>query len=214
MNLLACLLIVGCVAGYASAQSPRTAEDYNNRGLERQNRGDIDGAIEDYTKALTIKDKTVVHATAYNNRANARLNKNDVDGAIADYGKAIELQPNNFENYYNRGIALASKHDYDLAIADFSKALEISPDFATALRFTRHGEKRKGRPRWRDNRLSESNCPRAEILSGLLQSRLRLSGEERYQGSHQRLFDSVGDRAGLFRRVRKSGPGPPGIERP
>jgi hypothetical protein len=34
------------------AQNPKTAEDYNNRGLERQAKGDIAGAIEDYTAAI------------------------------------------------------------------------------------------------------------------------------------------------------------------
>ncbi|MBA2527478.1 MAG: hypothetical protein H0V18_17110 [Pyrinomonadaceae bacterium] len=34
----------------ALAQTPRTAEDYNNRGLERQSKGDLDGAIEETAK--------------------------------------------------------------------------------------------------------------------------------------------------------------------
>ena len=84
------------------SQTPRTAEDYNNRGLQRQSGGDLDGAIEDYTKALSVKANAKVHAVAHNNRANARLAKSDIDGAIADYGKAIELQPMDFENYYNQ----------------------------------------------------------------------------------------------------------------
>ena len=84
--------------GYSNGQTPRTAEDYNNRGLDRQNKGDIDGAIEDYTKAISLKGKSITLATAYNNRANARMSKNDLDGAIEDYSKAIEIQPDNFEN--------------------------------------------------------------------------------------------------------------------
>jgi tetratricopeptide (TPR) repeat protein len=101
--LLSVVLLV-CLPFTAVGQSPRTADDFNNRGLQRQNQGDLDGAIEDYTKALSLKATAKVHAVAYNNRANARLAKNDIDGAVADYGKAIELQPMDFENYYNRGI--------------------------------------------------------------------------------------------------------------
>src|SRR5258708_40329028 len=86
------LLSLICQA--APGQSPKTAEDYNNRGLERQGKGDIDGAIDDYPKAVGLKAKPSTIATAYNNRANARMNKNDLDGAIADYSKAIEVEPN------------------------------------------------------------------------------------------------------------------------
>ncbi len=41
----------------AAAQTPKTAEDYNNRGLERQAKGDIAGAIEDYTAAIARKGR-------------------------------------------------------------------------------------------------------------------------------------------------------------
>src|SRR5882762_5641683 len=108
-------------------QTPRTAEDYNSRGLERQRKGDIDGAIDDYTKALGLKAKPNTIATAYNNRANARMNKNDLEGAVADYTKAIEAQSDNYENYYNRGVARLTKGDNDGAIEDFSRAIAMSP---------------------------------------------------------------------------------------
>jgi tetratricopeptide (TPR) repeat protein len=98
--------LITCLPFTTYSQSLRTAVDYNNRGLERQDQGDIEGAIEDYTKALSLKANAKVLAVTYNNRANARLRKNDLDGAVADYGKAIELQPMDFENYYNRGNSL------------------------------------------------------------------------------------------------------------
>lgn len=70
-----------------TAQTPKTAEDYNNRGLIRQNRGDLDGAIADYTTALSLKAIPVVKATAYNNRANAYMAKNNLTAAIDDYSR-------------------------------------------------------------------------------------------------------------------------------
>ena len=107
---LIALFLVGAFS-ISNAQSLKTAEEYNNRGLEKQGRGDIDGAIADYTSAVSLKAKAGTLATAYNNRANARMSKNDFDGAIADYSKAIELQPADEENYYNRGVALMAKGD-------------------------------------------------------------------------------------------------------
>ena len=83
---LAYLTILTCVS-IASlpvrAQNPRTAENFMDRGLERQSKGDLDGAIDDFTKVISMKPLALVLAVAYNNRANARLSKNDIDGAIA-----------------------------------------------------------------------------------------------------------------------------------
>jgi len=136
-NTVKCLLSLTIAAVFITwttslAQNPKTAEDYNNRGLNRQNSGDLDGAIADYTKALSFKSIPVVIATIYNNRANAFMAKNDLASAIADYGSAIQLQPTNFENYYNRGIALYNKRDLDAALADFSKAIDLQSNFAAA----------------------------------------------------------------------------------
>src|SRR5438067_653383 len=95
------------------AQNPRTAENFMDRGIERQNKGDIDGAIEDFTKVIAMKPQALVLAAAYNNRANARVSKNDVDGAIGDYTSAIEVLPTDPENYYNRGVIFLGKGDND-----------------------------------------------------------------------------------------------------
>jgi tetratricopeptide (TPR) repeat protein len=137
------LLILVIAAVSTSWQTPKTAEDYNNRGLDRQNSGDLDGAIADYTKALSLKANPITLATIYNNRANAFMNKNDLAAAIADYGSAINLAPTNFENYYNRGIALYNKGDLDAAFADYSKAIELFPKFAMA--FNERGNTRIGK---------------------------------------------------------------------
>src|SRR5829696_8982108 len=114
------LLCLALAVVFASWQDPKTAEEYNNRGLDRQNSGDLAGAIADYTKALSLKAKPAIMATIYNNRANAFMAQNDLAAAIADYGSAIQLQPSDFENYYNRSIALYNKRDLDAAFADFS----------------------------------------------------------------------------------------------
>src|ERR1041384_660867 len=119
------LLFLGTVFVFTAAQTPRTAENFMDRGLERQTKGDIEGAIEDFSKVISMKPQALILAAAYNNRANARASKNDLAGAIADYSSAIEVLPSHPENYYNRGSLLLGKGDYDRAIADFSKAIEI-----------------------------------------------------------------------------------------
>jgi len=51
-------------------------------------KGDLDGAIADYTKAIELKPDS---ALAYYNRSDAKQAKGDLDGANADHTKATEI---------------------------------------------------------------------------------------------------------------------------
>ena len=122
LSLTSLILVVAASAWPALAQNSRSnsAADYYNRGNERQKEGDLDGAIEDYTFALTFEPK---FAPAWNNRGVVRYLKGDLDEAIKDCGKAIELKPDYAEAWNNRGNARFDKGDPDGAIADFDQAL-------------------------------------------------------------------------------------------
>src|SRR5437660_796308 len=69
-------------------QTPTTAADYFNRGIHRQDLGDLDGAIADYTKAIEIDPRD---AQAYENLGLALLTKGKDQEAEQDFKKAIEL---------------------------------------------------------------------------------------------------------------------------
>jgi tetratricopeptide (TPR) repeat protein len=106
------------------------AADLLNRGVEKFHKGDLDGAIADYSKAIELKPND---ALGYYNRGVARNAKGDRDGAIADYDKAIELNPKHAEAYYNRGNAKRDKtNGLDSAVMDFSKAIQLKPSFPEA----------------------------------------------------------------------------------
>ncbi len=75
---------------------------YYNRGAAKIEKGDLDGAIADYNRAIELNPKD---ARAYNNRGIAKRAKGDLDGAIADYNRAIELDPKLAIAYNNRGNA-------------------------------------------------------------------------------------------------------------
>lgn len=105
---------------------PSFAEAYYQRGSNRQDRGDLDGAIEDYTRAIQIKSD---YAEAYNNRGNARLQKEDFIGAIADYTLSIEYKnPEPHLLHSNRAYARRLIQDFDGAIDDYNEVLRITPD--------------------------------------------------------------------------------------
>jgi tetratricopeptide (TPR) repeat protein len=67
-----------------------TAADYNNRGIAKVGKGDFDGAIADYSRALELDPK---FAAAYRRRGIAKQAKSDFDGAIADYNRALAYAP-------------------------------------------------------------------------------------------------------------------------
>ena len=102
---------------------------YANRSMIRLQNKDIDGALDDLNKAISINPKV---AQIYNGRAIARLQKGDLDGALADYEKAIELKPSLPSAFMGRGYFRYQKRDFDSALADFSKAIELKPDYADA----------------------------------------------------------------------------------
>lgn len=68
----------------------KDAEGWNDRGIARQTRGDLDGAIADYTRAIELDPK---YARAYSSRSLVKRKKGDLKGAAADYNRAIELDP-------------------------------------------------------------------------------------------------------------------------
>jgi len=69
----------------ASAQNART---HNDRGLAKQKKGDLNGAMVDYNQAIELNPQ---YGLAYRNRGNAKRKKGDLDGAIADFNRAIKL---------------------------------------------------------------------------------------------------------------------------
>ena len=97
---------------------------YFNRGLARQANGDLDQAIADFDRAITLNPK---HAFAYNNRGNSYLAKGDLDRALADHELAVTLLPTHPLPYYSRGSSRRKRGDKEQAIADFRMALSLHP---------------------------------------------------------------------------------------
>src|SRR5436309_2322030 len=113
----------------ASQPNLKEANAYNERGIAKGVKGDIDGAIADFTRAIELYPK---YGTAYNNRGLAKKNMGDLDGAIADCTRVIELNPKNANAYNNRGSFKGIKGDVVGAIADVNRAIELDPKLAAA----------------------------------------------------------------------------------
>ncbi|HXQ32969.1 MAG TPA: tetratricopeptide repeat protein, partial [Anaerolineales bacterium] len=110
--------------------NPEYAAAYNNRGLVRKAKGDLDGAIKEYNEAIRLDPKV---AQAYNNRGSARDAKGDLDEAIKDYNEAIRLDPKMAQAYNHRGSARNAKSDLNGAIKDYTQAIRLSPNYVNAF---------------------------------------------------------------------------------
>jgi tetratricopeptide (TPR) repeat protein len=108
---------------------PDYADAYNNRGVARVDKGDVEGALGDYEEAIRLKPDCT---DAYNNRGNVRTAKGDVEGALRDYEEAIRLKPDYVAAYLGRGLVRASKGDLEAALGDFEEAIRLKPDDALA----------------------------------------------------------------------------------
>jgi len=108
----------------AAAREPKTAAALVKRGKKKGEAGDLDGAIQDYSKAL---EKDGFSVEAYFARAQAEEGKGDLDGLIRDCTKVIELEPKHVQAYRLRGNAFVAKEDLEQAITDLTLAVEYGP---------------------------------------------------------------------------------------
>jgi tetratricopeptide (TPR) repeat protein len=108
----------------AHAQSPREARSRFERGRERFSKGDLDGAIADFSRAIVISQ----HGNAHNLpqpqswAGDAYLARKE-----ASLGQIVFVDLLTAAAYANRGLARYRKGDWEGAIVDCDRALAINP---------------------------------------------------------------------------------------
>lgn len=117
------LVIMGITLPCMAAQE----NDWYASGLSQHNQGNIEAAIESYTKALAIAPD---NPEIFLNRGLARLKTSDYPGAIKDTTRAIELDPSNSRAFDARGMALYFAGDCPGAVQAFTQALDLTPGSA------------------------------------------------------------------------------------
>ena len=109
-------------------KNPDAAPAYNNRGNLRMDQEDFKGAMEDFNKAIELKD-----FNAYNNRGVLKNRMADYQNALDDFNLAEQsLRGDRANVLYNRGIAKLNLGDFKGAEEDFSGAIGINPRYADA----------------------------------------------------------------------------------
>jgi tetratricopeptide (TPR) repeat protein len=114
-------------------QPPNLAILRHDRGVLLRAKGDLVGALNDFSEAVTLNTD---YARAYADRGSLRLAQHDLDGAIADLDTAIRLDANDAAAFMTRGNAYDEKADFDRAIADYNEATRLSHTAARAISTT------------------------------------------------------------------------------
>lgn len=103
---------------------------YINRGSARHGKQTYDEAIEDFTRAIALNERSVA---AHHNRAVCYQKIGRYDEAIADYGQAIAIDPNFDHAYAKRCELYAMAWRYDDAIADCNRSSSLAPSDASRI---------------------------------------------------------------------------------
>lgn len=112
-----------------SVDDIKAASVYYHRGMAWTRQSQSQRAIDDYTKALQIRDD----AQAFWRRAEAYQALGQFDQAIRDLDRAVALAGENGNYIAERGLAYNKKGDFDRAIADFDKKISLQPKDDTAF---------------------------------------------------------------------------------
>jgi len=108
----------------AGIEEPEDAASYNERAVARYMRGDSEGAISDYTKAIELDPNFVA---AWLNRGRALHAIGDSKAALIDYNRAIELAPQVPQSWINRGTLRYEAGNFEGAASDFDQAILLQP---------------------------------------------------------------------------------------
>jgi FKBP-type peptidyl-prolyl cis-trans isomerase 2 len=101
------------------------AEELYKKGIEQQDKGEIDEAISYYRKTIGQNPN---HAGAYYNLGVAFQGKGLIDQAILYYEMAIGLNQEFIEAHHNLGVAFNEKGKFGEALFCFQRVLQLKSD--------------------------------------------------------------------------------------
>jgi tetratricopeptide (TPR) repeat protein len=97
---------------------------FSVRANLRAQKGDLDGAIEDYSEVIRLEPDS----GAFTSRGDNREKKGDLDGAMEDYNQAIRIKPDDARAFSSRAYLRQKRGDSDGAFEDYSEAIRLKPN--------------------------------------------------------------------------------------
>src|ERR1700737_4960485 len=123
------LIFLLCSYLLVQAQTPASAIDHYEHGTRRFQKGDLDGAIEDFTKAISISSRLGSNQLT---RGSVPPGANGLAASAGEVREITVIDPFTANAYTSRGLARYRKGDVDGAIADYELAIQINPGLAAA----------------------------------------------------------------------------------
>ncbi len=145
--------VIFLLCGYllVQAQTPASAIDHYDHGVKKFQRGDFDGAIEEFTKAISLSSHLDSRQLT---RSNVTSGANGFAVPAGAVREVTLVDPFTANAYTDRGTARYKKGDIDGAIRDYDLAIQINPGLAQAYL-------NRGNPRYakgdRDGALADWN---------------------------------------------------------
>ena len=109
----------------AISLDPNSGLALNNRGYARHRKKDYGGAIEDYTRALAIREMEI----RYTNRGDSWREKGDHPRARLDYEAALKINPKHKLAINGLALSYMATGDVNRAISSFDEVVRIDDQF-------------------------------------------------------------------------------------
>jgi protein O-mannosyl-transferase len=102
-------------------------------GAYEQRNGDVQGAIEQYTRALNSSDDAAVRVAAWDQIASAYAQMKDWERAKLAYDNALAISPDDANALVGSGLLAERNGEITQAVTVLSRAVEIAPSDVGAL---------------------------------------------------------------------------------
>jgi tetratricopeptide (TPR) repeat protein len=115
---------------YALSNEPSLVA-YENLGMAVAERGDLQGALENFQQALQIDPND---AEVHNDMGATLIALGKTDTAIPHFREAVRNKPNLANAHYGLGYALSLQGEMGAAIQEYQTALKLNPGYEAARR--------------------------------------------------------------------------------
>ncbi|MEG4118082.1 TerD family protein [Microcoleus sp. N9_B4] len=105
------------------------AANFSNQGSLKVQKGDVPGAIANFTQALALNPNI---PQAYLGLGIATAKQGNKQQAIYNYDRALQFNPNLAEAYFGRGQAYYELGNKQKAIGDYEQAIRVNPNYGLA----------------------------------------------------------------------------------
>ncbi len=126
------MLALCCLVWEIRSQTPRAAQELFERASKRHLKGDIDGAIEDFTRAIDLSSRIGVYPRGGNGGGESRA---EAGNLVSNFSEIRVVDPFTARIYASRGLMRYLKRDYDGALNDCNRAISINPRLAEAYNY-------------------------------------------------------------------------------